>query len=166
MQANYTNQMEATDVLIGETPFHIFPFPAFKAANLTGELAGLIAPLLASLAPLLGGKENSVNIADMDIEKAAPEIGAAFGALSGDKLESLLRKLLLSGKNISVEQPGGEATWLTEDLSNTIFCGNAQDMFVLAFHVIEVNYSGFFGRFGSQFGQAAEMMRTMMKKSA
>lgn len=35
-------QMEATKVKVGGNNFFIKPFPAFKAANLTGELLSLI----------------------------------------------------------------------------------------------------------------------------
>ena len=37
-------QMEAKKVTVGDNSFHIKPFPAFKAANLTGELASVLSP--------------------------------------------------------------------------------------------------------------------------
>lgn len=39
-------QMEAKKVTVGDNSFHIKPFPAFKAANLTGELASVLSPLI------------------------------------------------------------------------------------------------------------------------
>ena len=47
-------QMEAKKVTVGENSFHIKPFPAFKAANLTGELASVLSPLIGAIAPLVG----------------------------------------------------------------------------------------------------------------
>lgn len=163
MMANYSKRTEATAVTIGGNHFHIFPFPAFKAANLSGELVAVVAPMIASIAPLLG---DGKGVSNMEIEKAAPEIGAAFNSLSGDKVEVLLKKLLIAYQNISVTLEGNDAQWLTEDLVNELFCGNAQDMFVLAFHVIKVNYSGFFGKFSSQFGKVEDMLLTKEKTSA
>lgn len=48
-------QMEAKKVTVGDNSFHIKPFPAFKAANLTGELASVLSPLIGAIAPLVGG---------------------------------------------------------------------------------------------------------------
>ena len=39
-------QMEPTKETVGGYNFYIKPFAAFKAANLTGELASVLAPLL------------------------------------------------------------------------------------------------------------------------
>ena len=35
-------QMEAQKVNIGDNTFYIKPFPAFKAANITGDLASVL----------------------------------------------------------------------------------------------------------------------------
>lgn len=47
-------QMETKKVIVGENSFYIKPFPAFKAANLTGELASVLSPLIGAIAPLVG----------------------------------------------------------------------------------------------------------------
>ena len=44
-------QLEPHSKAIGENTFYIRPLPAFKAANMSGELATLILPLLTGLAP-------------------------------------------------------------------------------------------------------------------
>ena len=75
-------QMETTEKKIGESTFYIRPFPAFTAANISGELAAVIAPLLASIAPLFGGDaDQDADIMDMDIDKAMPSISNAFSSL-------------------------------------------------------------------------------------
>lgn len=142
---------------IGENTFYVRPFPAFVSANLTGELASLVTPLIASLAPLMadGGKGDDSSVLDLDAEVAAPALAKGMSSLSGDKVEGLLRKLLTKYKNISVElADGSEAQVLTDDLANEVFCGEAQDMFILAYEVIKVNFSGFFKKIGNQFGGA------------
>ena len=51
---------------------------------------------------------------------------------------------------------------MTEDLADEIFCGDTQDMFILAFDVIQANYSGFFKRLGGQFGEAIKAFTVMV----
>lgn len=162
-------QLEPRTVTIGENTYYIRPLPAFKAANLTGELAALAAPILTGLAPLLD-KVNSENkgsgLMDLKIEEAAPAISGAFSLISGDKLELILKHLLIAGKNIAFETPDSDkAQVLTEDLANELFCVDVQDMFLLAFEVIRTNYNGFFSRLGSRFGALTEgLMQTAMPR--
>ena len=145
-------QFEPKDVTVLGHQFHIFPFGAFKAANLSGEIAALIGPMLGGLASLLGA-DNGSNLMDIDAEKAAPAIAGAFDSISGDKVESLLKKLLVQNKNISVEYDG-DTVYLSEDLANEIFCMEAQGLYILAFEVIRCNFGGFFGKLGTLFGSA------------
>jgi len=146
-------QLETTQKVIGDYTFYIRPFPAFVAANISGELASVLTPMIGGIAPLIGG-DNGEDIMDMDVEKALPSVSAAFSGLSGDKFESMMRKLLINNGNISIE---GEATEgktmkLTYDLANEVFCGEVQDMFVLCFEVIRLNFGGFFKKLGARFG--------------
>lgn len=46
-------QLEPVVETIGDYKFYITPFPALKAANMTGELASLMLPLFGALAPLV-----------------------------------------------------------------------------------------------------------------
>lgn len=152
-------QLESRTATIGDNVFYIRPLPAFKAANMSGELAALILPLLTGLAPLMTGANADKSLVDIDLEKAAPTIGEAFSSVSGDKLEAILKHLLIAGKNISVETPDSEkAQLLTEDLANEVFCEEVQDMFLLAFEVIRTNYNGFFKKLGTRFGPAMEAL--------
>lgn len=158
-------QMEPRKVTVGENDFFIRPLPAFRAANLTGELAALVVPLVTGLTPLLGlvdtDKEGK-GLLDVNVEDAAPAITAAFSSLSGDKVEEILKHLLIAGKNIAVELPGEKVQVLTEDLANEVFCTDVQDMFILAFEVIRTNYNGFFKKLGTRFGRVAELAEKMM----
>lgn len=152
-------QLEAHSVAIGENTFYIRPLPAFKAANMSGELASLVLPILTGLAPMLGGADADKGLFDVDLEAAAPTIAEAFTSLSGDKLEAILKHLLIAGRNISVETPESDkAVLLTEDLANELFCAEVQDMFMLAFEVIRTNYNGFFKKLAARFGPVTQRM--------
>lgn len=170
-------QMEPKKVTVGGIDFYIKPFPAMKSANLSGELAAMLLPLFTALIPLLGksitgeGKESESDngLLDIEVEDAAPELGKAFSSLSGDKVELLLRKLLIVNKNIVVEIPDEESgeteqTTLDEDTLNEIFCGEVQDMFILAFEVIRLNFNGFFKKVGALSGKAGKVATQMMRK--
>lgn len=75
-----------------------------------------------------------------------------------------MKKLLVNSKNISYEGIDDEKPQLlTYDALNEIFCGNVQDMFVLAFKVIKLNYSGFFGKLTSRFGSLAGLAKKLEK---
>ena len=151
------------EVKVGGTTFYIRPFPAFTAANLSGELASLLLPMVSALAPLLAGRGEDKNLMDIDITEAAPVVSDAFGTLSGDKLEKMLRSLLVRFKNVHFDEEGEEEpTLLNEDYVNALFSGEIQNMFILAFEVIRTNFSGFFKQFGGLFGKAAERVGDKM----
>ena len=155
---------------VGEHTFYIWPFKAFVSANLSGDLLGLLTPVIGSLLPFIGGGgADGQDPMDVDVNKAAPVIGEAFNALSGNRLETMLRKLLLLHENITVDvddedQPGKyHAEKLTEELVDELFCGEIQDMYILAFKVIQFNFSGFFTKLGSRFGGVAEALLTKVE---
>ena len=155
-------RMEVTEKQIGENTFYLRPFPAFTAANISGELAALITPMISGLAPIFGGKSMD-QVMDMEMEDALPALSDAFSSLSGDKVERLMKKLLIDHKNISVDNPEtGKTEVLNLDLANEVFCGDVQDMFLLCFEVIKINFSGFFKKLGAQFGD----LRGLLKKEA
>lgn len=155
-------QFAPNNVTVNEYQFHIFPFPAFKAANMSGDLMNVLGPVLGGLATLLGGSSENENegssLLDVDVEKSAPAIAGAFGSISGDKLEALLRKLLISGRNITVDIED-ETVYLTEDVLNEIFCGSIESMYILAFHVIKANFGGFFKKFKNLSGIAEKISK-------
>ena len=162
-------QLEGREVTVGENIFYIRPLPAFKAANLSGELAALVLPLVTGLTSLIPAGTTSENMGnglfDIDVKDAGPAISAAFSSLSGDKIEAILKHLLIAGKNISVEVPGERVQILTEDLANEVFCEDVQDMFILAFEVIRTNYNGFFKKLGGRFGPVVEALKQTVTPS-
>ena len=155
-------QLETTTVKLAGMKFYIKPFPAFKAANLTGELASVLAPLLGVLAPLVGNG----GLGDIDVRTAADAM-AGCTALNGDKLELLMKKLLIGG-HIVVELPDEngniEPQILDMDIANEVFCGEVQDMFVLCFHVIKLNFNGFFKKLAGQYGKETPAEEKIQRK--
>ena len=82
---------------------------------------------------------------------------AGCTAIDGDKLEKLMKKLLLGGHitvEITNEEGEIDGERLNEDLANEIFCGDVQDMFLLCFQVIKLNFNGFFKKFATLSGKA------------
>ena len=162
-------QTTVTEKVIGESTFYIRPFPAFTAANISGDLAALVTPLLGALAPLVvtkdeKGNEKQGNIMDAQVEDAAPALGKAMSGLSGDQFERLMKKLLTDYQNISVvneEATGGKVVVMDYDLANEVFCGEVQDMFVLCWEVIKLNFQGFFKKLGARFGGLFEGLQKM-----
>lgn len=156
-------QMEVTEKTIGQNTFYIRPFPAFVAVNISGELASVLTPILGGLASIVGGNAENGNILDTDIDQALPAITQAFSGISGDKFERLMKKLLIDNKNISVEGEAtdGDTKLLTMDLANEVFCGEIQDMYILCFEVIKINFKGFFEKIGAQFGSLKTQAQTM-----
>ena len=159
-------QLEIRTVTVGENTFYVKPFPAFKAANISGQLATLVTPIVGGVLPLIDSIGGEKGLMDINMDEAAPAISGAFSALSGDKLEHLLRELLVVNKNVSFDNPEtGKTTLLTEDTVNEIFCTDTQDMFILAFEVIKLNFNGFFKKLGDQFGSAFASLQSRMAPS-
>lgn len=156
-------QLEVTEKKIGENTFYIKPFAAFTAVNISGDLAAVATPLLGGLAALLGGgdQEEGKNIMDVQVEDALPAVTQAFSGISGEKFERLMKKLLIEHKNISVEGESteGEPKLLTLDLANEVFCGEVQDMYILCFEVIRLNFKGFFSKISTQFGDLTSLVQ-------
>ena len=150
-------QLEPVIEKIGDNTFAITPFPAFRAANMTGELASVLAPLAGILVPLMnasGGDTDAGNgLFDIDVKEAVDALSGC-GSLSGDKVEALMKKLLLGGHiTAEFEEDGRRKNEkLNQDLADELFCGNVQDMFALCFHVIRLNFNGFFKRLAAQSG--------------
>ncbi len=159
-------QMEVTEKKIGENTFYIKPFAAFTAVNISGDLAAIATPLLGGLAALLGtggqeGQEDQKNVMDVQVEDALPVLTQAFKGISGDSFERLMKKLLINHENISVEGDSteGKVKLLTYDLANEVFCGDVQDMYILCFEVIRLNFKGFFSKISAQFGDLASLVQ-------
>lgn len=158
-------QMEVTTKKIGDNTFYISPFPAFTSARISGDLAAVIAPILGGFAPMLKDvdAQNTDAIMEKDMDEVLPVLSEALSHLEGDTLESLLKELLINHKNIAYEDEDGEAARLTFDVANELFCGEMQDMFVLCWEVIKLNFSGFFKKIAGQSGNLLDITKLAKK---
>lgn len=160
-------QQDAVQVSVGGITFYIRPFPAFKSANIFGQLTKIITPVAGGLLSLAGGSGDEKNIFDLNLEEAAPALAGAVSDLSGSVVETLLRQLLVDYGNIAYDDPEtGSTMKLTMDKANELFCGEVQDMFILAVEVIKVNYNGFFKKLAAQFGSAIDRFKGVMAASS
>lgn len=140
-------QMEVTEKAIGDYIFYLKPFPAFTAANISGDIASVILPIVGALV-----SNSDTTQADMN---GIRELAGAMSGLTGDQVEKLVRKLLIDYRNISYEpaDQSEKVRILGLDQANEVFCGDVWEMYVLCWEVLKLNYSGFFERLeGTQFG--------------
>lgn len=154
-------QLEPKVEKVSGMNFYITPFPAFKAANVSGELASMLVPFFSALAPLVGDKKS---LMDVDVSTAGSSL--ANVSVKGNDLEKLMKTLLLGGHVVVESNPEkgiDDDERLTEELANEIFCGNVQDMFVLCYFVIRLNFSGFFDKFTTLSGKAGEVVKKKRK---
>jgi hypothetical protein len=136
-------QHETTTKEIGGNTFYIRPFEAWTSIAVHGDLIVSLAPVLTPIA----GSTGASDVMNLDVLSFA----TALSSLSGDKLVQLLKKMLTKHNNISVETDDG-VKMLSDELTGEIFCGDAQDMFVLAWEVIRVNFPAIFKKLGGLFG--------------
>ena len=149
-------QQEVKEVIIGESTFYIRPFPAFTAANISGDLAKVVTPIIGGIMKAFNGE--SADITKMD-ESSIQSIAEAFETIDGEKMEKLAKKLLVDYKNVSVmneEATNGEVMQMSMDIANEVFCADLQDMYMLCFEVIKLNFGSFFKKLGLQFGNRTE----------
>ena len=177
-------RMEVVTKTIGDATFYIKPFGAFTSANLSGELAKIISPFIGGILPAVSavfGKldldvektqatttENTGDIMDMQLDDAIGAFTDAFSTLSGDKIEQLMMQLLINNQNISVNCYATEdrPQLLTKDLADEIFCTDIQDMYILCFEVIRINFKGFFKKLGGRFGKLQGIIQRLTPSTA
>jgi hypothetical protein len=182
-----SKMQEAVETTIGGTKFYIRPFRAFKAVNVSAQVIKVLAPVITPLlSAVTKGADNKVNSADtqnttdkssttgtsengifdVDLDSSLPQFIEAFNKLDGNECERILRELITKNGNIGVEFEG-QVVPLTDDILDEVFCQNVQNVFVLAFQVIKVNYKGFFSTLGNQYGNlAGQIQKTVTKFNA
>lgn len=162
-------QQDVTMKKIGDTKFYITPFPAFVAARISGELSQVLAPMLGSLAPLLGGDDagniSADSIMNLDMDTILPALADALGKLDGDQFEHLAKSLLVDHKNIAYDTEDGETERLTYDAANEIFCADIMDMIMLGVEVVRINYGNFFAKLAGQFGSLPDTTAKPARKT-
>lgn len=152
-------RMQTRKVIIDGIEFTIFPFGAWYSASLSGELAKVLGPIVAGLAPLfLNGDVGS--LLSRDLSEIMPGIMEALKSLDGDVIEKLLGDLLIKRDNVSCvykDEDGRRVTEvLTMDLADELFCQNIDGMLELAIEVVKFNFSGFFKRTFTRLGAQSQ----------
>ena len=150
--------MEVTKVKIGKNTFFLRPFPAMVSARLSGDLANIFGPFIGALGSL--NWTEGTDLMNVNPGEVFPALSQALMSLSGEQLEKVMRVLLLQYRNISVngEDTDGEVEVLDEDLLNEVFCGEVQDMYLLCYKVISLNFKGFFKKLEGLFGALQGLM--------
>lgn len=150
-------QMQPTKVKVGNYNYYITPFPALTAANYTGELGNVLAPLFVALLPLIADGEKEKGLGDIDAYDAARAMSNV--SFSGDNLERLITKFLTTGCVVVeiIEDGKDNSQRLDKDLVNELFCGDVIGLFALTFHVIKTNFAGFFEKNAAQFGKVTDL---------
>lgn len=161
---------ETQKVELGDRVFTIWKFSAFTSARIFGDLTGAVTPVVASVLPVLASAGllskdkdgKAVLNTDVDERQLSASLSAMAGNLSGEKLEKILIELLVAHENITYLNDKKDWCCLTEEDADEIFCGDLQDMLMLAWKVIRFNYGGFFGKFADQFG--SQLKSAVQKK--
>ena len=148
-------QIDPKIVEVGGRKFSIYPFGAFYCANLSGELTRFFGPFIGGAAPILQALM-SEDKQDTNIAELMPGLTSALENMDGNKVEYLLAKLLIAQNNIYFEGQDDfgnkQIKALTKDVADGLFVQEIQDMYILAFEVIRLNFGGFFGKLLGQYG--------------
>lgn len=79
-----------------------------------------------------------------------------------DWLQNDMSQLLIDHKNIHFDSiDNHDVKLLNRDELDEIFCMELQDMFLLAFEVLKLNYSGFFRKLASRYGNLDEILEKL-----
>ena len=156
-------QLDPKRVTIGGIEYAIFPFGAFDAAAISGDLAKIVGPVLVGVLPLLDATDDA-NWSDL-----APSLASVLTSLDGDNLQNLLRQLLIVKKNISCEYRDEEGQIvqknLTVEVANELFVGNLDAMVELAVEVVKFNFGGFFTQMRTLFGKRKKSTGAKARKT-
>lgn len=147
----------------GDSVFYIRPLDPFLSVNLLGDLTKTLSPIAGKAsAAAVGGDKGKGKQSIFDTELNAASIEGIFTAIAenvdGAKIESLIKRIL-NEQYVSVRLPGQEAVRLTREVIAELFTGNAQDMLMLAFEVLKVNYGGFTKLFRSLSGNVPDLLK-------
>ena len=92
------------------------------------------------------------------------KIEQAIQNLGYPGVERLMKELLINYKNIAYDNEDGETERLTFDSANEVFCGEFQDMLLLCWEVIKINFGGFFKKIAGQSGNLQGFMDQAKKR--
>lgn len=166
-------QHEATRVNYDGVDFAIFPFPAMKAACISGDLVKFLTPVVGALVPAFkGGADGEAamdSLLKMSMTDITTMLKTATETLDSETIEKILGELLTDNGNVSCEYRDDKGkvvkTILTRDVADEIFVGSLDSMLLLAVDVVKVNYGDFFTRLLTQSGAGQAASKTRTSKS-
>ncbi len=165
--------LDATRVTYGDVEYAIFPFPAMTAAGIMGDLAKYIGPIVSALMPIFAGgtsgkTEEEIgtaalgNVMKMDVKDVVAMLQSALSTMDGASLQIVVSSLLTKYGNITYEyvDDTGRAVMrkLTPTAMDELFIGNLDCMMKLCVDVVRVNYTGFFSKLLSQYGDQQDTL--------
>lgn len=161
-------QQEVSEYTIGEYTFYVKPFSAMKSVNISADLTKTIGPAVGGIFSLLGsvaGEDNPGGdvesvLSRIDPQKAVTVLREALTTLDGDDLERVVRRLLIDYHNVSVSGPMTEDKAVPMDMNifNDVFCCETQNIYLLCWDVINLNFGSFFGDMKLRFGDLTGVM--------
>lgn len=162
-------QINPKRVSIGGVDYAIYPFSAFKAAGISGDLGRFIGPMVAGVLPLVKNDMDIDKLLGEDIDKLMPMISGALSSLESDKVEKMLMELLINERNISCEYRDEKGnvvqSQLTKELADELFIGGLDNMVKLAVEVVKLNYGNFFTGLAGQSGTPDGLFRKFASKT-
>ena len=153
-------QLQPKPYTLEGVQYSISPLPAMDAVCVLGDLLGVIAPALSSLAPAFMASKNT-KLDDMLGDVSVDSISTGlFKGLNGTQMKALFNELLIQYGNVMYHDPddSNATNYLPMDIDafNEIFCQDVGSAMTLCGFVIKQNFTGFFGKlkplFGSLFG--------------
>lgn len=123
----------------------VSPYAPLRGITVKARLLKTIAPILHHVGPLLDSL-GSIEIADLDVDRAAPVLGALLAHIDPDTLPELIQELL---DTTSVVQPEGKQKkqLVKVDLCDPgaidrVFAGKEQAMFRVIGFALKVHFAG------------------------
>lgn len=166
-------QHEATRVNYDGIDFAIFPFPAMKAACISGDLVKFLTPIIGALVPAFKGGTDAEKAVDSLLNMSMTDVTAmlqtATTTLDSETIDKILSELLIDNGNVSCEYRDDKGkmvkTVLTREVADEIFVGSLDSMLLLAVDVVKLNYGDFFTRLLTQSGGEPEGSKTRTSKT-
>lgn len=152
-------QTAKTEVQIDDYNFYIAPFSAFDATIIFGDLVSVLGPVLAGVSSIFDAVSGEKSIGDVEFSEISPIVTAALAGITGDKLSSLIKNLLIDKRKISFNSVNEtRVVYLDMDTFNEIFCQDILGVYQLCFEVIKLNYSSFFTNLTTRFGNLTDIL--------
>lgn len=119
-----------------------------RGLALKARLARVVAPVLAEIMPLLAG--GNIDLANVDVEKAAPMVGAALSHVDPDSLPDLVYQVLSTTSVTMHEGSGKKRVLVNVDLCDPgaidrVFAENERALYTVIGFALKAHFADFIG---------------------